>query len=368
MALPVSRDLSHIPIYTPGKSESRVKAEYQLESVIKLASNENPLGVSPKAMQAMERSVTSMFRYPDHSSDTLRDALSNHHRLPADRFIISAGLEEMINCISRAYLLPGETAVMPQMSFIKYVISVNLMDSVPVYVPMKRYGIDLQGMADRIDETTKIIWLANPNNPTGSYLGEAELRAFLNQVPQRVLVVLDEAYIDFADAEDYPRGTALWHQQHPNLLVLRTFSKAYGLADLRIGYGIGVPELIQPILRVREIFSVSSLAETAACAALQDVSFLRKYQHLVREEKRRLYGALEQFKELGVFFLPTQANFFYMETPRESRKLFADMQAKGVIIRPAGERGLRVTIGLPEENDAFLETLESVLKHCRSRV
>jgi len=360
MVLPKSRDLSHIPVYVPGKSEARVKAEYGLDRVVKLASNENPLGASPKALQAMHDMLTSTYRYPDHSSDALRSALSAFYRIPREHFIIAAGLEEMINCISRAYLLHGEAALMPKMSFIKYVISVNLMGSKPVYIPMKHYGIDLEAFADRIDDSTKIIWLANPNNPTGTYLNETELRDFLDKVPRRILVVLDEAYIDFADARDYPRLTEHWFKEYPNLLVLRTFSKAYGLASARIGYAVGLPELVEPILRVREIFSVSSIAEAGACAALEDAAFVQTYQQLVWKEKRRIYRELDRLASKGVSYVPTQANFLYIETPKESRQIFAEFQAKGIIIRPAGEKGLRVTIGREEENTAFLKALEEL--------
>ncbi len=367
MELPQARDLSLVPTYTPGKSEARVKAEYGLETVIKLASNENPLGCSPRALQAVRQQISASFRYPDHSSDALREGLASRHGLPMDHFIVTAGLEEMINCISRAYLLPGEESLIPEVSFIKYIISVRLTNSLPVFIPMKDMGIDLEAMKQHITEQTKIIWLANPNNPTGRYIPEEELLDFLSRVPSRTLVVLDEAYIDFSDAQDFPKRTDRLFEQFPNVIVLRTFSKAYGLADFRIGYAIGLPELLQPVLKVREIFSVSSLSETAACGALQDSEFLSHYQQLVKQEKFRLYEAFDELKTLGVSYLMTQANFIYIETPMKSRELFAALQARGVIIRPAGLKGIRVTIGLPEENDAFVQALTQVLREDRSQ-
>lgn len=367
MVLPKSRDLSHIPVYTPGKSEARVKAEYGLDSVIKLASNENPMGASPKALQAMHEMLSTVFRYPDHSSDTLRKALSQHYRIPMDHFIVASGLDEMINCISRAYLLHGEASIMPKISFIKYVISVNLMGSKPIYIPMEQNGINLQEFLAHIDDTTKIIWIANPNNPTGTYLKERKLRDFLSQVPQRVLVVLDEAYIDFADAADYPKNTEHWFKEYPNLLVLRTFSKAYGLANVRIGYAIGLPELISPILKIRDIFSVSTIAEAAACAALKDSDFVRSYQQLVWKEKHRFYHKLDELSSYGISYVPTQANFLYIETPKDSKDVFTELQSQGIIVRPVGEKALRVTFGLEKENTAFLQAFERMFTHTKQR-
>ena len=367
MKLPTSRDLSKVPTYTPGKSEARVKAEYGLETVIKLASNENPLGCSPLAIRAAQEQLLSSFRYPDHSSDTLRQRLGEHHGLPMDHFIVTAGLEEMINCIGRAYLLPGDESLIPEISFIKYIISVRLTNSEPVCIPMKDMGIDLDATKARITDRTKIIWIANPNNPTGSYIPAQALMDFLADIPPHVLVVIDEAYIDFADAPDFPTGTDRLFETYPQVIILRTFSKAYGLADFRIGYAIGLPELLQNVLKVREIFSVSSLSEAAACGALDDTEFLFRYKKLVHEEKLRIYQACDQLAFLGVDYLKTQANFIYITTPMDSRELFASLQAKGVIVRPAGAQGIRVTIGLPEENDAFLQALEQVLTTNRSQ-
>lgn len=366
MELPKPRDFSQVPAYIPGKSEERVKAEYGLETVIKLSSNENPMGPSPKALLAVQHHLSSAFRYPDHTSTALRECLAAYHDLPADHFLISAGLEEMINCIGRAYILEGQQAVMPEVSFIKYVISARLMDSPPQFVPMKDFGIDLDGMLKAVDDRTKIIWIANPNNPTGTYLSETQLKEFLSHIPPRILVVLDEAYCEFADAPDYPQNSHRYFEEYPNVLVLRTFSKAFGLATFRIGYAIGIPELLEPILKVREIFSVSSLSETAACAALQDTEFLEHYRQLVLTEKKRYYHELDRMAPLGISYVETQGNFIYITLPEESQKVFQGLQKRGVIVRPAGKYGIRVTIGIPEENDAFFAALEEAIREMRS--
>ncbi len=359
--LPKPRTLSHIPVYTPGKSESDVMAEYNLDQVIKLASNENPLGSSPRALDAVRSMLETCHRYPDQHSRMLKKTLAGLHRIPESRILVSSGLEEMIACIGRAYLTPQDTSIMPENSFIKYGISVHLQDARAVHVPMKEDCIDLQGMLDRIERNTKIIWIASPNNPTGTYINEASLKWFLSSVPDNILVVLDEAYRDFADAPDYHHRTEHYHKQYPNLVILRTFSKAYGLANLRTGYAIGMQELLEPILQVREIFSVTSIAEAAACAALEDTDFVRRCRDLVIGEKARMYPKLDTLAAVGLRYRKSQANFIYIETDLDSGTLFTELQRRGVIIRPVGPKAVRVTIGTPEENSVFLKECAEVL-------
>lgn len=362
--LPKPRNLTHIPVYTPGKSESAVIAEYNLDQVIKLASNENPLGPSPRAVAAVRDMLETCHRYPDQYSSSLKSTLARMHHIPEDRIMVSSGLEEMIACIGRAYLTAQDESIMPENSFIKYRISVHLQDAKAVLCPMTEDdSIDLDGMLDRIGEHTKIIWIASPNNPTGTYISEASLKKFLAKVPEEILVVLDEAYREFADAPDYPQETMRYHQEFPNLIILRTFSKAYGLANLRAGYAVGMPELLPPILQVREIFSVTSIAEAAACAALGDTAFLHTYRNMVIEEKSRMYPELDALAPLGLWYRKSQANFIYMKTTLDSSVVFTELQKRGVIIRPVGPKAVRVTIGTPQENSVFLKECGEVLKN-----
>lgn len=367
LPLPAHRDLSRLPKYVPGKSEETVRRDYHLQEVIKLSSNENSLGTSPKAMEAIQEELARVHRYPDHESRRLRSKLSETLRLPMDHFLVSSGLEEMIACIGRAYLSPGDTGLMPEISFIKYPISGELMDCRTKKAAMKGYDIDLDSMLNCIEDSVKIIWLSNPNNPTGTYIPEEDLRYFLDAVPRHVLVVLDEAYGLFADAPDYPKQTEFWHQSYPNLLVMRSFSKSHGLAGLRVGFTIGLPELLQPILQVREIFSVTSLAEAAAAAAAEDTAFLKRYQELLWKEKGKLYSGLNEIMDRHpIDFTETQANFIYITVPYPVQEIFAAMQRMGVIIRPTGSNALRVTIGRPEENRAFLSSFSRVLDTVRT--
>ncbi len=363
MTIPSRKTLEHTPAYVAGMREDLVKQKYGLSDIIKLSSNENPLGPPKSALDAAKRVLSGMGRYPDPLSGELRALIAEHDGIGEDHILLSHGLEEMIPALCRAYLNPGDESLQPAMTFIKYEIGARIMDGVAVKVPMQDLEIDLAGILAAVTDKTRIIWLCNPNNPTGTYFSEHALLNFLAAVPEHILVVHDEAYRDFTSADDFPMETVPLLKDFPNLILLRTFSKAYGLAGFRCGYMISDPEIVRQVLKVREIFSVDNIAAAAAAAALQDSSYLEHVKEAVLQGRDYLTTNIKRLagKVSGVRFKESQANFIYMETNYESAFLFEEMLKQGVIVRPIGAYGLRITIGLHNENIRLIEALKKAL-------
>ena len=348
--------------YVPGKPIEEVQREYGISDVIKLASNENPLGPSPMALEAMRNSISNVNIYPDGNCFYLKSDLAASLGCGPDQLIIGNGSDEILMLIAGTFLNPGDEIIFAQPTFSEYEFVSRVMDAAPVAVPVdSNFAHDLRAMAGRIGTRTKIVFICNPNNPTGNIITGDDLDDFLNAVPEHVIVVVDEAYGEYVTDPAYP-DSLVYVSEGRRLISLRTFAKIYGLAGLRIGYGISSPEIISLINRVKEPFNVNYLAQIAARAALQDVEHLRRSRELVASGKRFLY---EAFDRLGLKYIPTQANFIFVDIGVDSRSAFLSLIRMGIIIRTGDIFGypnfIRVTIGTPEQNLLFVQALQKVL-------
>lgn len=356
-----------LPVYQPGKPVEDVKRELGLTEVIKLASNENPFGCSPKAKEAMAREFENISIYPDGAAVELTAALAKYHGVNADQIIFGAGSDEIILMIARAFLVPGDETVMADQTFPQYKHNAQIENAVIFEVPLKDGTHDLVAMRERVTNKTKIIWVCNPNNPTGTIVNTEELERFLSDVPHNVLIVLDEAYCEYIDDPAYPDGVKLL-QKYPNVILLRTFSKIYGLASLRIGYGIGRPEVIRSINQVREPFNTSRFAQAAALASLNDESFLTECR---RANKEGLEYLNAEFVQMGLQAFPAYGNFIMVDVQRPAQQVFDALLRRGIIVR-AGHKGypthIRITVGSQEQNRKVIAALTAVLQEIAIKV
>jgi histidinol-phosphate aminotransferase len=348
--------------YQPGKPISEVARELGLkeENIIKLASNENPLGIGPRTRAAIDAALGDIARYPDGSGFELKQALSRRYGVDPLSIVLGNGSNDVLELVAASFLGPGRAAVMSQHAFAVYPLATQARGARTILAPAKDYAHDLDAMARAVDDETYVIWIANPNNPTGTYARPDELEPFLRKVPERVLVVLDEAYNEYIHA-DLRADPVKWLRRHPNLVVTRTFSKAYGLAGLRVGYGLAHPVVADLMNRVRQPFNVSSVAQAAALAALADDDFVDASRALNRQGMEQITSGLTR---LALDFIPSYANFVSFRAP-DAGAVYDRLLRLGVIVRPIAGYGmpdfLRVSIGLPEENARFLAALEQVL-------
>jgi histidinol-phosphate aminotransferase len=346
--------------FEPGKPIAEVQRELGLERVIKLASNENPLGPSPMAIDAARAAMEEAHRYPDAAATELRAALSAHLGVPSAQLIVGSGSVDVIELLAKAFLGPGDNAVISEHAFARFRQIVDARNRGARLVPMREWTHDLEAMGRAVDDRTRLVFVANPNNPTGTWNRRAEVEALVAGLPAGVLLVLDEAYFEYVDEPEYPNGVDLVRRGAP-VIVTRTFSKAHGLGGLRVGYGVAAPEVIGALLVVREAFCTSRVAQAAAAAALADTAHVRRTVELTRAEKARVAGALVA---RGYTVLPSLANFVTFDTGEEGRDVFRRLLSRGVIVRPLDPYGmrrwLRVSIGTAEENATFLEALEAV--------
>ncbi|MDO3409617.1 histidinol-phosphate transaminase [Saccharibacillus sp. CPCC 101409] len=349
-----------LPVYQPGKPIEEVQKEYGLDEVVKLASNENPYGFSPRVRDAIESELSKFYLYPDGASVELTAALAEHLSVQPDRIIFGCGSDEVIALIARAFLMEGDETIMADCTFSVYKSNADIEQAVSIEVPLKDGKHDLDAMLAAVSDRTKIVWICNPNNPTGTIVNRGELRSFLDRVPSSVMVVLDEAYFEYVTDSGYPDGLTLL-ADYPNVVVLRTFSKIYGLAALRIGYGVGSAEVIRSINQVREPFNTTRIAQAAAKAALADQSFVQS----CREKNAEGIQYLErEFGRLGLESFPANGNFIMVDTRQSAADLFQRMLRKGVIARSGFKRYptyLRVTVGSPRENEIFIRIFEETL-------
>ena len=360
-------NIIHLPVYQPGKPIEAVKRELGLSEVIKLASNENPYGCSPAVKEAIVREMENTALYPDGGAFALSEALAAHLGVKPDQLIFGAGADEVIQMIARAYLMPGDETVMAAQTFPQYKFGAMAENAAVVEVPLKDGVHDLDAMLERITERTKIVWVCNPNNPTGTFVTRAQLVRFLDAVPRNVMVVLDEAYFEYAVDPEYPNGISLL-PNYPNLVVLRTFSKIYGLASLRIGYGVAHADVIRNFNQVRQPFNTSRFAQTAAIAALGDTDFVRRCREANRQGLRQLG---EAFDRMGLKYYPSQANFVFVDVRRDAKDVFERLLKRGIIIRagfPGFPAGVRITAGTPEQNERLIAALEAVLHEMKVQV
>lgn len=351
--------------YVPGKPVEEVERELGISDVIKLASNENPLGPSPAAMQALHELAPKVSAYPDGNCYYLKNALAAQLGFGAENLIVGNGSDEIIKLIAEAFLEPGEEAVVADPTFSEYDFAVKVMGGKTITVPAVGMTHDLPSMAAAVTERTKLVFVCNPNNPTGTIVRRAEVGKLLDSLPEGVIVVFDEAYYEYVVDREYPQ-TLEYVRQDRDVIVLRTFSKIYGLAGLRVGYGVARPELIGYLSRVKEPFNVNMPAQAAALAALGDNEHLARSRALNAEGKSFL---TTEFTRLGLTFAPTEANFLWVNIAADCRKVFAELLRRGVIVRTGDIFGapdtIRVTIGTPEQNRRLVSTLHEVLAAAR---
>lgn len=355
----VTPSIESLVAYEGGKPIEEVAREFGVASPIKLASNENPLGPSPRALEAARQALGALHRYPDGVAYALRDRIAQFHGVGRDEVLQGAGSNELLDLVVRAFCTPEHHIVFGEPAFVVYRIAA-LAGGVPfTAVPLKNHAHDLPAMAAAVTPKTRVMFVANPNNPTGAHVGRAAVEELLRTVPPEVIVVMDEAYFEYADAADYPNSLALRHLRE-RLIVMRTFSKAYGLAALRVGYAIGPANLIDYMNRVRAPFNVTSVGQAAAVAALDDTEHVEKSRTTNSAERARLTDALEA---MGLSVAPSQANFVLVDVKRPARIVYDRLLERGVIVRPFGNipTSLRVTCGLPHEDDRFLAALAEVL-------
>ena len=358
--IPVSENIKSLVPYPPGKPIEELERELGITGSIKLASNENPLGPSPKAVEAVSKALAGLHRYPDGSCYYLKEKLSAILAVPHEMITFGNGSNEIIELLVRAYLKPGDEAIMGNPSFAVYPIAVKAVGGVAVEVPLKDMKHDLKTMASKITGKTRIIFIANPNNPTGTMVSGEEFREFMKSVPEGVIVCMDEAYYEFVTATDFP-DTLSYVKEGAPVLVLRTFSKIYGLAGLRVGYGVANAGIMDYMNRVRQPFNVNSLAQIAAMAALEDTAHIERTRQNNAEGLKFLLGEL---RANGFECVDTQANFFLVKVG-DGRGVYDALLRKGVIVRPMASYNLpeyiRITVGLPEENRRFLESFKAVV-------
>jgi histidinol-phosphate aminotransferase len=353
--------IAELEPYPPGKPIEELERELGIGDSIKLASNESPFGPSPRVVQAIQEAAAGVNRYPDGSCFYLRQAVAKALAVDGDQLLFGCGSDEILELLVKTFLGPGEEVVFPWPSFAMYPIVTRGMGGVPVPVALDaELRANVESLASAVTERTRLLFLANPNNPTGTSIGAEDFRALLERVPERVLIVYDEAYGEYVRRPDFPDSLGALPKR-PTAVVLRTFSKVYGLAGLRIGFAVGDPELVGLLERARHPFNVTSLAQTAAVAALGD------REHVARAVGLNASG-LEQleeaFRELGLPFAPSDANFVLVRMGQDAQRIYEALLQRGVITRPLGAFGLhehlRVTVGLPDENERFLKALREV--------
>ena len=348
--------------YVAGKPLEELEREYGITDAIKLASNENPLGPSPLAIQAIQQAVEKLHRYPNGGCYDLADRISKRLHVGRENIIFGSGSDDIIAMLTRVLLQPGDEAVLPQPSFLFYEVMIRCSGAIPVEVPLIDNFTDLDGMLDRIGPQTRLVFLTNPHNPTGTLIAKEALDDFVTALPENVVLILDEAYIEFVRAPSCP--SSMDYLDSGKMVVgLRTFSKAYGLAGLRIGYGLMPSYLAELLNRVRQPFNVNSLAQAAAVAALEDEGFLKDTVNLVSAELDFIYDALDN---VGIEYWKSQANFLMIKVGKNANEVFEDLLKQGIIVRSMTSYGypdcIRVTVGLHDENVRLLEVLPGVLE------
>ncbi len=348
--------------YEPGKPIEELEREFGIHDAIKLASNENPLAPSERVQKAIVAALQHGNRYPDGSGFYLRQALAKKHGFTPENVVLGNGSNELIELLVRSFLRPGDEAVMPHPSFVVYPMIVQAAGGVRVMVMLKDYRLDLEAMARAITPMTKMVFIANPNNPTGTIVTTEEVERFMSRVPDRAIVVFDEAYVEFALGPDFPE-TLQYVKHGRKVVVLRTFSKAASLAALRLGYGVADADAIGLMNRIRQPFNVNSLAQAGGLAALEDDGHVLECVRMIEAGRHFLY---DEFKSLGLQYVPSRANFILVDVGRSAADIYQNLLHHGVIVRPMTpfgmETALRITVGTPEENRKLIKALQAVLE------
>ncbi len=345
--------------YAPGKPIAELERELGISNIVKLASNENPLGPSDKVLATIAESVKDLTRYPDGNGFVLKSALADKYQLDTKQITLGNGSNDVLELIARAFVSSTEEVLFSHYAFAVYPLVTQAIGAKPVIAPARDYGHDLQAMSTLITDKTKLIFIANPNNPTGTYIEATELETFIEQVPDTTLVVLDEAYIEYNEQQINSIG---WLKKYTNLIITRTFSKAYGLAGLRVGYALSHPDIADLLNRIRQPFNVNSIALVAATEALHDDDYIASAK---KNNDLGMQQLITGFNELGLSYIPSKGNFITVDVQKNGDEVFAALLQLGVIIRPLTNYGLpkhiRVSIGLDVENQRFLEALRVTL-------
>ena len=348
--------------YQGGKPIEEVQRELGISDIIKLASNENPLGPSPLAMEAIQEAATQVNLYPDGNAYYLKQDLAAHVGVPSENLILGNGSNEVLQLVGETYISPGDEVIYSESAFVVYMLVAKVFGAKSIITPMDGYTQDLAAMADAITDQTRVIFIANPNNPTGTMVTRTATEKLMARVPDDVLVVFDEAYYEYVDRSDYPQTLPYLHEGR-NVIITRTFSKIYGLAGMRIGYGLAKPDIIETMNRVRQPFNCNLVAQAAARAALKDSEHVRRSQEVNAIGKAFLYEALNQ---MGLEYVESEGNFILVHFDRSGGEISDALMRKGVIVRPVAGYGfpnsIRVTIGTPEENERFVKGLKAVLE------
>lgn len=356
------KNIRQIDSYQPGKSIEEIARHLDLDesNIVKLASNENPLGTSPEVQRIISEEKFNLFRYPDSNVFILKKMLSAHLGIDTSMITLGNGSDELLRLIAMAYAGPGDEIIFSQYAFVVYMIATLSVGAKPVVVSSKLWGCDIDNIVEAVNENTRIIYIANPNNPTGTWLSPDEIQLLLKRIDSRVIIVLDEAYTEYIDDVDI-RDTISHINDYSNLVVTRTFSKAYGLAGLRTGYVIANPQIIDIINRIRHPFNVNSIAQKAAVAALSDQQFIKRSQQNNHEGMKQLQ---EGFKKLGLNYILSKGNFITVNVASDGQTLFQKLLSTGIIVRPLNNykmpQHIRVTVGTSNENSLFLKSLSKI--------
>ena len=346
--------------YQPGKPIEELERELGLSNIIKLASNENPLGPSKSALNAIEQASKELTRYPDGNGFSLKAALAKHVQLTSDQITLGNGSNDVLELLARTFVSSNDEVIFSQYAFAVYPLVTQAIGAKAVIAPASDFGHDLDAMTTLISEKTKLIFIANPNNPTGTALAPKQVETFLKQVPESVIVVLDEAYVEYTTQQF---NTVAWLAGYPNLVITRTFSKAYGLAALRVGYSLSSPEIADCLNRIRQPFNVNSLALAAAVAALADKDYIEQSRQL---NEAGLKQFVTGFEQLGLTYILSKGNFITVDVKRNADTIYQSLLQQGVIVRPIANYGLpqhlRISVGLGEENQRCLDALAIALE------
>ena len=351
------KSVMNIKPYIPGKPIEEVQREYGIKEVVKLASNENPLGPSRLAVKAMSKKLSALNLYPESGAFYLRRALAKHLKIKENTLVFGNGSNELLHLIAEAFVSPGEEVIFSALSFVVYPIATDLAGGVAVQIPHRDFRHNIDGFIKRLSDRTKLIYICNPNNPTGTSITKEAFEKLMAAVSPKTIVALDEAYFEYVQDRNFPEGTK-YLSKYPNLIVLRTFSKIYGLAGARIGYAIADPDIIEIIERIRPPFNANTLAQAGAQAAISDSAHLKKTLKTNNAGKKYLYAELGK---LGVECVPTQANFIFVKFKSNCRVVFEGLLKRGVIIRPQFDNYARITIGTMEENVKLIKALKAIL-------
>ncbi|MDR6999043.1 histidinol-phosphate aminotransferase [Neobacillus niacini] len=360
--IPTRKEIENLGVYVPGKPIEEVQRELGLDKIIKMASNENPYECSIKAKKAMMEEIHQAGLYPEGMAPALTEKLAHQLKIDRKRILVGNGSDEIIRLLTRSYIRPGDEVIMADVTFPRYETNVLIEGGKPVKVPLINGFHDLEGMLEAITTNTRMIFICNPNNPTGTIVSAGALRAFIEKVPKNILLIIDEAYYEYVTDKDYLQTVPLV-DDFPNLIILRTFSKIYGLAALRIGYGMMHPAIVQELVKVKEPFNTNRLAQVAAIASLDDLDFVETCKRKNDEGRKYLENELEK---MGLDYFPSQGNFLMVKINRSGDELFQSLLKQGIIVRSGVLLGypetIRVSIGTEEENRAFISALKRVME------